>query len=1315
MIPRLLTSVRCTSARALLLLAMIACPTLVWAVDDHLLLSEAVLTPTSDEFLEIYNPTGAAIALDNYYLSDDEDYALLPGAFGAGPAPAIDSSDFIAQFPPGASIPAGGVVVVAFDGAGFLTTFGVAADFEIGSTDAGTPDMLATNVGATAGLTNSGENAVLFFWDGVSDRVQDVDMLNLGTPSATNDIGNKTGIAVDGPDADTIASSYASDAFSMPQQTADPGFGFSTKRTASEAGFESSGTGNGLTGDDETSEDISATWDSVFTAPNPGVTDVVAGQPSILINELDADTAGTDVLEFIELYDGGIGNTPLDGLVLVAFNGSNDLSYAAFDLDGFSTDASGYFVLGNAAVANVSIVFASNTLQNGADAVALYQADATDFPNGTAVTTTDLLDALVYDTNDADDAGLLTLLLPGEAQIDESGGGNSAEQSNQRCPDGGGGPRVTSSYRQIAPTPGASNLCTVTAEIFDIQGAGASSPFVGAQVQTNDNIVTAVAADGFFMQTPDVRADTDPNTSNGIFVFTGGAPAVSVGDQVDVSGMVEEFFGFTEITGSPIIMVDALDAPVDLARFDDSTLREMVSIGRLRKQAAPATYRVDAVRGALPAPVIFDINRPSTDPFAPSCTIEFECYESMIVQVTGGFICSGNQRFGSDPIAEAYVSAAGLCLREPGIEFPGLPGPQVWDGNPEVFELDADKLLPGNAGLLLSAGSTFDATGPLGFEFGGYELFPTSLTVTPRTLPVPVRARNAGEMTVGSLNMFRLFDDIDDPAVGGRDDTVVSTAEYQRRRAKLVNYILDVLRAPDILGVQEVEKIEVLQQLAADISAADPSVVYTAYLVEGNDVGTIDVGFLVRASVAVDSVTQLGANELFSFDNSLLNDRPLLLLEGRYQGNGADFPLAVMVNHTRSLGGIDDPVGGERVRQKRLEQANSIGVKVQAYQTANPTTPLIVIGDLNAFQFSDGYVDVVGRIAGNFVDADDLVVDPTDNVDPDLTNQVLSLPAVDQQSFVFQGNAQVLDHALTSAAADAFVRGFQFGPGNAGAAADLINDASTPLRSADHDGFSLFLMTDFDGDRVPDDLDNCPLVANPDQADGDNDGVGDACDNCAVNANPDQGDGDADGVGDVCDNCLINANPDQADGDADGVGDVCDNCLINANPDQADGDADGVGDVCDNCVAVFNPGQEDADMDGIGDACDGCLDGTPPVFSVTAQGPTFAEGSVSDCAGISSLVLGPNASNVLLQNVTGLPGDALWTWRVVVFDPSLPAQLELVAVDGEPVAMSGDFELGFAASALARPIMIPAAGVPGLALLLLLMTLGGLVSLRRRH
>jgi hypothetical protein len=149
-----------------------------------------------------------------------------------------------------------------------------------------------------------------------------------------------------------------------------------------------------------------------------------------VINEIDADTPGTDEAEFIELK--GTPNASLDGLVVVLFNGSSDTSYAAFDLDGKTLDANGFFILANTALVSGEDIDigASNALQNGADAVAIYTANDTDFPTGTAVTSVGLVDALVYGTSDADDTGLLTGL--GETvQYDESANGANDSESLQ--------------------------------------------------------------------------------------------------------------------------------------------------------------------------------------------------------------------------------------------------------------------------------------------------------------------------------------------------------------------------------------------------------------------------------------------------------------------------------------------------------------------------------------------------------------------------------------------------------------------------------------------------------------------------------------------------------------------------------------------------------------------------------------------------------------------------------------------------------------------------------------------------------------------
>ncbi|HEX8618423.1 MAG TPA: IPTL-CTERM sorting domain-containing protein, partial [Thermoanaerobaculia bacterium] len=588
--------------------------------------------------------------------------------------------------------------------------------------------------------------------------------------------------------------------------------------------------------------------------------------------------------------------------------------------------------------------------------------------------------------------------------------------------------------------------------IHDVQGNGLSSPIAGSTVTIN-GIVTGIksgSSGGFFVQSADAEIDADPNTSEGIFVFTGGSvPAGAViGNRVAVTGTVSEF-------------------PIASAPHTTTELTGTIDVSVL------------ATSETLPAPVTI-----TAADGAPSSNIDqYERFEGMriaatltVVAPTDGSINEPNATATSNGVFYAVIAGVQRPFREEGIPVTDTIPAEAscpaciprFDNNPEKLRVDSDNQ-PGATQLNVVAGQTVsNVVGVLDFGFLEYTILPEAATVPVVTGPstfTAVPTPLASELTVGALNLFHFYDTADD---GPTSDVILTPTAYNERLQKASLAIRTVLKSPDVLGVIEIENLSTLSDLAARINAdtlaatgTDPG--YAAYLVEGSDVGGIDVGFLVKASrITVNSVTQIGATATYTNPDTnaqeRLNDRPSLVLEATVlRPDGSVYPFVAIVNHTRSLIGVEtDDAAGRRVRAKRAAQAEYLASYVQSRQVANPAERIILVGDFNAFAFNDGLVDVIGTIKGDPAPADEVVRPTSDLVNPNLTNLVDLLTPEQRYSYTFDGNAQTLDHALVN---DDLLLDFArvaFARFDGDFPIIFYPDETRPERLSDHDGIVAF-------------------------------------------------------------------------------------------------------------------------------------------------------------------------------------------------------------------------------------------------------------------
>jgi predicted extracellular nuclease len=594
-------------------------------------------------------------------------------------------------------------------------------------------------------------------------------------------------------------------------------------------------------------------------------------------------------------------------------------------------------------------------------------------------------------------------------------------------------------------TINAAPTCTPTHTIAQIQGNGNTSPLVG-NTETTSGIVTGLKSNGFFIQMPS-PGDGDSSTSDGVFVFTSSAPpaAVLLGNSICVTGNVQEFIPSTD-PNSPS-----------------------------QTELASAT-NIFAISTGNPLPPAVVLTTADTDPNGG--IFQLEKYEGMRVQVnamtvvapTQGNVDEVNATGTSNGIFYGVITGIARPFREPGVQQPDpLPAGSPccvtrWDANPELIGVNSLGLT-GSAAIDVAFGATLtNVVGPLEVFRRYYTINtdvaspPTVSNNTQTFIAVPVPT--AAELTIASFNMQRFFDTTDDPGIS---DVALTPTAFNNRLNKASLAIRNVLHYPDIIGVEEMENITTLQAVATkvnndSVTAGDPNPNYQAYLVEGNDIGGIDVGLLVKTpKVNVIDVTQYGKTTTYidpgNNQPAILNDRPPLVLRATVTRAGSDssLPFTLIVNHLRSLSGIDDAVDGNRVRVKREAQAEYLANLIQGFQNADPNLNLISIGDYNAFQFSDGYADVVGVVKGTPVPANEVVVPPMTITNPPLTDLIDTAPADQRYSYSFSGTAQEIDHMLVNPSMAARLSRYAVARNNADFPEVYRTNPNRPERISDHD------------------------------------------------------------------------------------------------------------------------------------------------------------------------------------------------------------------------------------------------------------------------
>jgi predicted extracellular nuclease len=542
----------------------------------------------------------------------------------------------------------------------------------------------------------------------------------------------------------------------------------------------------------------------------------------------------------------------------------------------------------------------------------------------------------------------------------------------------------------------------LAAEIHDVQGAAHISPLVGRQVLV-EGIVTAKASNGFWFQS--TSPDSDVATSEGLFVFgTAAAGLVVVGDGVQVRGTVTEFRpgGATQ----PNLTTTELTSPFVTKLSSSSPLPPATVIGSGGRVPPTMVIADDAVGGSVEnAGSVFDPANDGVD--------FYESLEGMRVQINNAVAVGPRNAFGEIALLadDGAGASVGVRTARGGIVI------RSNDFNPERIILD-DVLTPTP---VVKVGDHF--TGPvvgvMDYSFGNFKLLITSpLTGVDGGLAREVgRLPTDHEVVVGTYNVENL-----DPSDGD--------AAFQRHASLIVNN----LRSPDILAIEEIQDNDgATNSIVTDASVTWNMLIAAIKAAGGPDYqyrqidplddqdggqpgGNIRVGFLFRTDRGVEFIDRPGGTpttptlvvqtpsgpQLSASPGRIDPDNSAWFesrkpIAGEFRARGRK--LFVIANHWSSKGGdhplfgrFQPPVLSSEVQRKA--QAQVVRSFVDELLDADPNANIIVLGDLNDFEFSPPLTILKG--AGT------------------LHTLVETLAQNERYSYVFDGNSQVLDQIVVS-------------------------------------------------------------------------------------------------------------------------------------------------------------------------------------------------------------------------------------------------------------------------------------------------------------